>query len=962
VQAGKLAEAVVQTVTFLVVYPRTALGHAPSGAPPPSSAADAATLLETCNMAPLARFIQGVDDGEDAAATRREASEIVQRFAESLQSRMSLSARPARTAERLRAASAAVAPTFADVWARVDDTSVTEGAFDARRWSSAATVKLKEELRNMIAPLQKKCTAVEFGRTLASFVGKPEAGVGTLPPSAFVGAVADALTEPLTDLVHSGTTRGVELFSLMCKPLFDWAEFGSPILPPSLSLPVQDAPGAAMEGMAPLMELLFAAVNGVYDRADAEAERLSSSLKAATVTLLRTLLAAGRAALRADVLRALHRRIGSMNDTLWWRQPDVAAQAAALDAVSELLASVRRSKQAIQAPRSRVKSAKGTKLGRCEAAVPRVAAVAANAFVDCAHAALVKIYAGLLDDVGSLVSQHCARLAGLDSGGVAQLGVHKLWAALNAHAATESLGARIRQHVVPAGGAGDAAAGSEAPVLPPERLLEAPILARMVAELATVVPAGSATLAGAMQQGDDVLVMALKKAAKAEAKAAAKAAATARVSTASSASASAAQLLKQATKHDPEGRTRVAELVRFSLKQLSYAYGRDAPISAAAAAHDELSPRLLRFLEQAANAARSGTAAELTEELDAKWDVTRRYALLGCCMDAAAVLKSAAFPPVGDSLPQCTAQCLRWLKNATQKYNTLVQPLPQEDGAEAAAAGEEAAAPRRRARAAALVAAAAAAPPLPPADPPRTVEEVFTLLSALQASVGSGPEALRELRERYAPSPLKRADGWCVVAGALTACGARTTLYRYYGEVGADGRPTGLKPGDAAEAEALLDEPDRPPTREFTCWLQVHAFRTTGLSVALPRGADGGGGRRKRGGGRGGGGTLHHSEMEMVRCWMTPREVERDGVACPAERVATARGKNTLPGVWRLVFKTRQGGKSKGFQDVQYLPPDKVRRSVCCALAVRGKRLTFAPSCAECPERFSVAQGSEGLL
>ena len=66
----------------------------------------------------------------------------------------------------------------------------------------------------------------------------------------------------------------------------------------------------------------------------------------------------------------------------------------------------------------------------------------------------------------------------------------------------------------------------------------------------------------------------------------------------------------------------------------------------------------------------------------------------------------------------------------------------------------------------------------------------------------------------------------------------------------------------------------------------------------------------------------HTLDTQALRDWMTPREVERDGVHIPAEAVPVARRADVLPGVWRWVFKTRVGGTATlGCQDVMYVSP-----------------------------------------
>jgi hypothetical protein len=147
--------------------------------------------------------------------------------------------------------------------------------------------------------------------------------------------------------------------------------------------------------------------------------------------------------------------------------------------------------------------------------------------------------------------------------------------------------------------------------------------------------------------------------------------------------------------------------------------------------------------------------------------------------------------------------------------------------------------------------------------------------------------------------------------GPVTPAGTRLTRFYYYGGLDADNKPSGMAPGSESVAE--LHAKGAKPTREFTAWTQVHAFRGTGATLAMPRigGAGGGGANRMSG-----------AEEAEVRRWMTPRKVVRDGVVCPNDNLAVSEAQSEhVLGRWQWLYKTRKGGKSVGYQDVLYCPP-----------------------------------------
>jgi hypothetical protein len=966
-----MAAAVVKDVPFLVVYPRVALGHAASGMPPPGSAADAATLLETCNMNALARFIQGGDDDPAPVAALREAGTVLQRYRTALHARISLAAGTREEAASVRAAIAAAAPAASAVWAGAGGGPAVAGAFDAQAWlETKMQPQLQSEVHAMAYGMASECSAIELGRQLALLCGATGPEVGVKPATEFTGAAAAALARVLPALLSHEAYDGHELYECICARIVDWAGCAAPTVPVVLvfgwliqsgALPPDNSlvPPEAQ----PWHTLLKAAVNGTYLTAQRNAD--AAVLDADTAARVRTRLAAGREAMFAAARSLVIRIFGRLDADLFWAGPDRAARDAARDATCKVLETALKGKQATMATGSVHKSAKDTKLGKLERATPVIAEHAAAAFEDAAVTALLKAARLLFDGMSALVVQHTGHLR---NGGTVQLPQRQLWPALKALAAVNDLAARMELRCAPA-------AGGAAPAA--QQLLPFSILARLVPKLASFLHADT-TLGDALGAPHfQVIALALA----AEEEAARLAHEEPAGSSAVVSAASAAQQWRAWADGNASGRARMTAMVSATLRALLPVFGAAARIGAP-------SDALIRFLSDPANAGGGGGADADASSTVRDWSVPERFFLLSACKAAAAELATAAWQPVGDSLAQCSGACRPWVTRVSELYKAEADS--RRSAADEATAAAEHTAAREAGRARTLLPVAqrlapsdwvgvhvsrvfqdehgilrpysgwvthvsqggasplfmvlyedndsqdmtlqevqhfavARANPISPSasagkvDPSvgewreRTLPEVFALLSALQASAGSGPEALRELRERYAPSPLKPEDGWLVDAGQFTPAGVRLTRFYYYGGLDAEGKPSGMAPGSESVAE--LHAKDAQPTREFTAWTQVHAFRGTGATLAMPRIGGGGGG-----GGRGN--RMSGAEEAEVKRWMTPRKVVRDGVARPDDELAVSEAQSEhVLGCWQWLYKTRKSGKSAGKPDVLYCPP-----------------------------------------
>lgn len=206
------------------------------------------------------------------------------------------------------------------------------------------------------------------------------------------------------------------------------------------------------------------------------------------------------------------------------------------------------------------------------------------------------------------------------------------------------------------------------------------------------------------------------------------------------------------------------------------------------------------------------------------------------------------------------------------------------------------------------------------------VEDAHELIVNLQASAGVGSEAHATLRERYAQSSLTSERGWHIVPGVFEEFSMnRVVEYRYYGELCADGTPTGEMLGSKSPEELYRD--DEEPKFMGTSLRAVHLFLRATCAIELPRGGGGGCNR------------MSAEEERQLRSMMTPRRVFRDGKEAEAEAVTESLSESKLPGCWIWKYKTRHGGKSAGFQDVLFYPPVKVRpTSTQAILLVRSRR------------------------
>jgi hypothetical protein len=186
-------------------------------------------------------------------------------------------------------------------------------------------------------------------------------------------------------------------------------------------------------------------------------------------------------------------------------------------------------------------------------------------------------------------------------------------------------------------------------------------------------------------------------------------------------------------------------------------------------------------------------------------------------------------------------------------------------------------------------------------------------VALLQLSAGGGPDPLAALRSRFAPDRHRlthEADGWLVVHPVTKSGGVGDAQYLYYGDIGADGKPTGMPPGRSID-------PNAAAVRVFSgkgAWLEVHHFRS-GTPFVMPGAGSGTGGCAS---------VLPNAEAERMKNAMTPRVVMRNGVACPTEAVKEHLGDCCL-GTWRWEYVTRAAGATAGHVDKYFISPDHVR-------------------------------------
>ena len=212
------------------------------------------------------------------------------------------------------------------------------------------------------------------------------------------------------------------------------------------------------------------------------------------------------------------------------------------------------------------------------------------------------------------------------------------------------------------------------------------------------------------------------------------------------------------------------------------------------------------------------------------------------------------------------------------------------------------------------VRAEAAAAPAPSAAswPPRSLGAVRRQVALLQLSAGGGPDTLAALRARFAPDRqmlLHKEDGWLMVRPVTKNGGIGDPQFLYFGDIDADGKPTGMPPGRSLD-------PNAAAVRVFAgkgAWLAVHHFRS-GVPFVMPGSGSGGGFAPQ----------LPSAEAQRVRDAMTPRVVLRDGVACPGEAVKEQLGELKL-GTWRWETITRAGGSTAGQVDKHFIAPDGTR-------------------------------------
>jgi hypothetical protein len=850
-----MAEAIIEDVPFIVVYPRIAMGLTPEGVVPPGSAEEAAKLMATCNMTALARFIEGGDDDKAQTAALREAQTVLQRYCSALHANISLAAGSREEAGIVRRAIAAAAPLPSAVWAGAGGGPAVVGAFDPHNWfTNEFAPMLRVQVHDMAYGMAAECNDVELGRHLALLSDATGPEVGVKPATQFTGAAATALARMLPSLLSHEAYDGHELYERICWRMFAW-DGAAPAVPPLLAfgwlehsgpLP-PDNPLVPPEAQ-PWHRLVKTVVNGVFltTQRNIDEAVAAGALDADTAACAHTRVAALREAMFAAARSLVIRMFGRLDDSLFWAGPDRAARDAARDFTCKVLERALKGKQAAMATSSAHKSVKDTKLGKVERAVPACAAHAAAAFKEHAVTALLKAAEHqLLDKMKALVVLYTDHLR---NGGVMELPQRSLWAALQAYAAATDLEARIGAHCALAAAANDGAGPATVHPAPapsaPQQLLPFPILARLVPKLASFLSEDAPKQLGkALDVEQRFHVIALAQAAKAEASHLAREAAgsSAAVSAASTAEqwCAWANAPRAPDEREHPGRASMAAMVAHTLRALLPAFDAAAPIGSP-------SDPLIRFLSDPSNGVGGGSdgtdADATTSEHD--WSVAERFCVLSVCQTAAAELGTAAWPPVGDSLTQCGGGCGAWVARVSALYNAEASSRRDASYDEAAAA--EHAAAREAGRSRALLpkkqhtapchwvgarvskcfkdeqgerpfggwvsrvtqsgpeaplfmvcyddddseemtldevkhfavgrydgrranpcAAAAEADASAGEWRTRTPAEVFALLSALQASVGSGPEALRELRERYSPSPLSPEDGWVIDSGQL---------------------------------------------------------------------------------------------------------------------------------------------------------------------------------------------------
>ena len=870
---------------------------------PPASAADAAALVETCGLVKLARFISGGGGpGPAVRAAAAAAASVLRRGLAALSSELELHKQDPVELARLRANAAAVAPD-PDSFVKHGGGGGggSDDPLDLVAWKGELLEQLKLELKQMADTLAQSCTKAEFGRIVAALLGLPfAAGEAAEPPTEFDGARADAAIGPVSNLITGGELEGVQLYELLISPVVNWDEniapdtgaYGQPALPPVLALGWLKSATTPVQATAPCAEAqvwakLLGGLGKLYSKLYASAKALAAGSD--DVARLLALLSAREAEFNTSVAQLLD-KFATLNDAMWWRVPEAAARTAGAAAAATLLERVRKGKQALMVPKSLHKTVKGTKLGTIESSLPRVAAAAASAFCDAALSSLSSMVTMLVADVRQLVQQHCDDLAVVSDGSLRHLTRPRLWAALDTHIAASELAARLDRVANPAGASDE---------LLPERMLPRSFVAALYGKVKAMLPSG-ATLGDACdmkssEHADAMLAAASDAAQSISAADAASANAllarwrkpgedpmrraawcrvtlfTLRLAFGSNASLRSCEPLRQllcdvasaeGEPHTPSSAGAAPSEAAWPDEQTYAMLGlcAKAGVQAGTAAFPLVRPEPTRLDNNTRD-----WLAQLTRLLNNERAAAGCGAVSGGAPAAGTPSTPAAAPasavkskastgtrkrsadwvgtPVRKRFVADGTKRLEWfdgrVTRLVQSEESLWFRVRYSDGDQEDLTMEElkiAAANATRAEAAAAPAPSAAS------WPPRGLGAVRRQVALLQLSAGRGPDTLAALRARFAPNRqflLREEDGWLMVRPVTKKGGSGDPQYLYFGDIDAEGKPTGMPPGRSID-------PNAAAARVFSgkgAWLAVHHFRS-GTPFVMP--ASGGAARSRR--------------------------------------------------------------------------------------------------------------------